>query len=792
MKKILLILMMFVFVNVNGQINLTIEGIDSITTTHNGYEISRSSPTNLIFRYSRIRTALDDGYLLMAGDNNYYVTTATNLDGAQIYGSRFISTNTTPNGSLHGLMVGYNANYDIHHNYISTYNYGLTNEGGFPDGTSTVNTSGGLYYNIFKNNVYNIVNKGHDGTKIINNTFYSSLSGQGVFIGVKESDTGGLPEPYPGCKNTKIMNNIFYYDGSFSQFHAIAIGSSNDDTLAEMDTFGLEIDYNIYFYKNTTGNKPFFAFNGVTLTWEQWRALGYDEHSIILDPNFIDFEKFVPSTRLDYGTPIAGFDKGLSNNYEFIVGESPSLTTQSGNWQVGAVIYETPPSPTAYYVSTTGSDLASGNFQNPWRTWQHAFTNTPDGDTCYIRGGVYQSNVTVIMNEKHGTRNNPTCFFAYPGEKPVIDFATKPIPTEFHYGVRILACSNVHIKGLTGRNVYQYSNNSYCAGIFDVTYSNNIKLEQCVGHDAGGTVFQISSTDTIYVINCDAYNANDPYTEYEPGGGGFGYSWDQPNQNGYYIFKGCRAWNCSDDGFGGSNHGYIEVDSCWSMHHGFYLTNTVGSTGSGYKMGIRITDPKPDLNLVVKNSIAAYNKAVGFTPNDNQQHNRQMHIYNNFIYHNGIDHGSSSEVRFGFFFTNKTDSTGKFNNWIRNNISYNNYNKSNIGDYYTNSPFINHENNFWLNDPRVTDADFVSLDTTGMRGPRQSNGNLPYTTFGHLARGSDLIDAGTTNTGLPYNGSAPDVGWVESNYTTPPPGSNRPGLHDGRHTYYENKVVIIK
>ena len=49
-----------------------------------------------------------------------------------------------------------------------------------------------------------------------------------------------------------------------------------------------------------------------------------------------------------------------------------------------------------------------------------------------------------------------------------------------------------------------------------------------------------------------------------------------------------------------------------------------------------------------------------------------------------------------------------------------------------------------------------------MMGPRQSNGNLPFTTFGHLAEGSNLIDAGTTNTGLPYNGIAPDVGWVES------------------------------
>ncbi len=46
-----------------------------------------------------------------------------------------------------------------------------------------------------------------------------------------------------------------------------------------------------------------------------------------------------------------------------------------------------------------------------------------------------------------------------------------------------------------------------------------------------------------------------------------------------------------------------------------------------------------------------------------------------------------------------------------------------------------------------------------MDGPRQPDGSLPLLNFMRLAAGSDLIDAGT-NIGLPFNGTAPDLGAV--------------------------------
>jgi len=289
-----------------------------------------------------------------------------------------------------------------------------------------------------------------------------------------------------------------------------------------------------------------------------------------------------------------------------------------------------------YYVAPHGNNNNPGTISMPWETWQYAFDNTPSGDTCYFRDGIYHSTVTITCNNKSGSRTNPICFFAYPGEKPVIDFSTKPNPRTHNYGVRITYSTNLHFKGLTGRNVYQFDNASYCVGIWDVTNCNNIKFEQCIGYNAGGGAFQVSGTDTIYFTNCDAYNCSDPYTTYDPGGGGFGFNWSQDSHNGYIIFKGCRAWNCSDVGFGGTNEGFISLDSCWSMQNGFYLTNADGVNGSGFKLGLNITNPKSGLSLVVRNCIAAYNKSIGFTPNDNKDHNRQMHIYNNFIYFNPL------------------------------------------------------------------------------------------------------------------------------------------------------------
>jgi hypothetical protein len=74
--------------------------------------------------------------------------------------------------------------------------------------------------------------------------------------------------------------------------------------------------------------------------------------------------------------------------------------------------------------------------------------------------------------------------------------------------------------------------------------------------------------------------------------------------------------------------------------------------------------------------------------------------------------------------------------------------------------------NNWMS-PFVTptDADFISVDTTGVRGPRKSDGSLPDINFMHLASNSQFVNAGT-NVGLSFIGTAPDLGCFESSVLT--------------------------
>jgi MYXO-CTERM domain-containing protein len=91
---------------------------------------------------------------------------------------------------------------------------------------------------------------------------------------------------------------------------------------------------------------------------------------------------------------------------------------------------------------------------------------------------------------------------------------------------------------------------------------------------------------------------------------------------------------------------------------------------------------------------------------------------------------------------------------LRNNLAYG-------GTLLANGSGVDDASNSWSLPVSVSDADFESVSTTGMDGPRQADGNLPRLGFLHLQAGSDLIDKGQ-DVGLPFNDAAPDLGAFES------------------------------
>jgi hypothetical protein len=124
---------------------------------------------------------------------------------------------------------------------------------------------------------------------------------------------------------TKIFNNIFY---TRHQIFNITIETSC--------LTGFECDYNLYWCED---GEPIFMVGDKELTFTQWRELGYDLHSRVINPKFINAKDFVPESRLDYGKNLGNlWGKGLSVNAEWGTVD-PETTSQNGSWQVGARIY---------------------------------------------------------------------------------------------------------------------------------------------------------------------------------------------------------------------------------------------------------------------------------------------------------------------------------------------------------------------------------------------------------------------------------------------------------------------
>jgi hypothetical protein len=173
-----------------------------------------------------------------------------------------------------------------------------------------------------------------------------------------------------------------------------------------------------------------------------------------------------------------------------------------------------------------------------------------------------------------------------------------------------------------------------------------------------------------------------------------------------------------------------------------YLKNGSPSTGNGngYKMG---GSDARDLmhNFVLRQCLAFDNRVKGFDQNNNRG---SMTLYNCTAYRNGRNYAIADTLAF---------SRGKLLT-VKNALA--------LGDYGSLHSAAVQETNSWLAPfPPVTPADFLSVDTAGVRGPRKADGSLPDVAFLHLAPGSPMIDSGT-DLGIPFNGSAPDLGAFES------------------------------
>jgi len=394
-----------------------------------------------------------------------------------------------------------------------------------------------------------------------------------------------------------------------------------------------------------------------------------------------------------------------------------------------------------YYVAPDGSDLNPGTFERPWATWTRAFSIAKAGDIVYFRGGVYKNLGTQRIaggNPYSGTEENPICFFNYPGETPILDNGGVKPSGGWNTGVSITHVKHAHYKGLTVRNCHEYNEN---VDLYAINFyqCEDIVLENMTAYNNGGPGFGIFACKDLYILNCDAYNNIDTFnTSAGSGGTADGFQiWNTP-KNAQIYMEGCRAWGNSDDGYDSNIAGLLVFDHCWAIDNG-----RLEGSASGFKWGL-MNEESTGLNRHIINCLSAFNRGSAFNENNRLKYLTSTTAYNNTSYAN-----QAGFVNFRLYVGDEKDVIYK------NNISF----RDTKGNILLRE--VQQEKNSWnLNGNSVDESDFISLDSTGLTGPRQADGSLPDLDFLKLAAGSDLVDAGV-EVGIPYHGDAPDIGYSE-------------------------------
>lgn len=233
------------------------------------------------------------------------------------------------------------------------------------------------------------------------------------------------------------------------------------------------------------------------------------------------------------------------------------------------------------------------------------------------------------------------------------------------------------------------------------------------------------------------------------------------------IFRGCRAWTNSDDGWDGylKTTGTVYPDgittileNCWAFHNGYYWldgTTTASENGNGFKMGGSALKDEAH-NFVVIKCLSFRNKAKGYDQNNNAG---SMYLYNNTAHSNG-------DYDFGLNSSGVTYAAGAVLVVI-NNISL-----GIKGTSIRSGSSVTKLTNSFVNSS--TSANYLSLDSADVTVMRGLDSSLPDLSYMHLqtSPSSGYIDAGTAlplvtyhgAVGVPYEGTALDLGAYE---TTP-------------------------
>jgi hypothetical protein len=421
--------------------------------------------------------------------------------------------------------------------------------------------------------------------------------------------------------------------------------------------------------------------------------------------------------------------------------------------------------PAVYYVATDGKDDNPGTFKKPLATLQKAQSLVSPGDTVYIRGGVYHMTedqisqklrgyACVTFLDKSGAPGKYINYWAYTKDKdkPVFEYSAVK-PANFRVAAFYVTGSWIHLKGFEVTGVQVTIKTHTQSECFENHGSNNI-YEQLSMHDSMAIGFYLLNGSNNLVLNCDAYRNFDYFSENGRGGNsdGFG-NHPQPGSKGN-VFRGCRAWFNSDDGYDCINaFEATTFDNCWAFYNGFDANFKSAGDGNGFKAGgyarrpaNQLPDPIPQ--NTIQFCLAVGNKANGFYSN---HHINGSFWYNNSAYRNGTNFNMLNRLKEEVM----ADVPG-YGHKMRNNLGY----KGNKEVDMLDAGKCDLSHNYFDLNMAATADDFVSLDETLLIAPRKPDGSLPDTGFMKLKPKSQFVDKGV-DIGFPFKGKAPELGAFE-------------------------------
>lgn len=368
-----------------------------------------------------------------------------------------------------------------------------------------------------------------------------------------------------------------------------------------------------------------------------------------------------------------------------------------------------------YYVATTGSDINSGSISSPWATLANAMRHAQPGDTILVRGGTYNDGeIWINFNFGMGGANGKfVTIIAHRGEQPIFNNPNRPLIIETQY---------VRVQGLNFQNKFVTVRRD--AGI-----SDHIEILDNVFTGSVSPVLYFSSDNGL--VQGNTVNVSNTYS------------------HGIYILHGSNNIIRNNFITGMKKYGIHVYDENKYPNEPFppiiknLLIEGNVVTGSKTSAGIIVSNgaDAPGGIIIdhvsIRNNVIINNNGYGIYIQYGGR-NENIDIYHNVIYHNNG----------GVFINGKIADHIK----IKNNILALN-GQTNIYAAQVNDLIVSH-NLYWQ----------PQLVGTGTNDDNPVFGNPQFvdTEKGdfHLQSDSPAIDAGI-NLGLPFIGSAPDIGAFE-------------------------------